>query len=454
MLPNNSPWIKELKNTRKNDILDSDHKTDITVVGAGIAGVSTAFFALKYTDKKVSLVEATKVAHGATGHNGGQIVSYFEKPFNEIVDEFGLEMAIEGQKDVYSGWELLYEIFESAGLKTPLSVFKGYAGCCSVEQLNRHLKNKYLKIKGGLKEDKAIVIDDQSIISQIPEVYKDLYTVAPKSKILSLLESHNEDYIAVLSSKKGCMNSALFCEEVVGYLLLKYPTRFKLFEHTPIESIVLQKEWGMLLTKTNMITSNHIVLCTNGFEKISIFNSNGSDINVRFHDLVEGVVGFMSGYFEKDDRHPTAISYLEKTESFGSEDYFYLTRRKYELEKSGRHNLICLGGPVLGLDSKKDYLKDEEYPVNIQLKIDNFLKANYSHVNDSQIEYKFNWHGLMGFTSTGLRCIGPEPINKVLLYNLGCNGVGLLPSLFGGRKIIRFINNENLASSIFDPQKR
>ena len=60
----------------------------------------------------------------------------------------------------------------------------------------------------------------------------------------------------------------------------------------------------------------------------------------------------------------------------------------------------------------------------------------------------------MGFTSTGLRCIGPEPINKVFLYNLGCNGVGLLPSLFGGRKIIRFINNENLASSIFDPQKR
>jgi glycine/D-amino acid oxidase-like deaminating enzyme len=453
MLPNNSPWIKELKSVRKNDVLNLDIKTEVAIVGGGIAGICSAYFTLKYTDKKVVLIEGSKVAHGATGHNGGQIVSYFEKPFSAIVDEFGLELAAQGQKDIYDAWDLLHEIFTDASLKTPLSIFQGYAGCSNIDQLNQHLKNKYLKIKGGLKEEKALVIDDKSILRQIPDIYKSLYEISPHSKILSLLETHNKEYIAVLKSKKGCMNSALFCEELVGYLLLKYPTRFKLFEHTKISSIILQKDWGMLLTKTNMITANHIVLCTNGFEHISIFNTNGGDINTKFHELVEGVVGYMSGYFEKDDRGPTAISYLEKTESFGSEDYFYLTRRKYEFEEKHIHNLICLGGPVVGLDAKSEYLKDEEYPINIQVKIDNFLKDNYRHVEDSQIDYKFNWHGLMGFTSTGLRCIGPDSSNPRLIYNLGCNGVGILPSIYGGRKVSRHLNSEFIEKSIFDPIK-
>jgi glycine/D-amino acid oxidase-like deaminating enzyme len=57
----------------------------------------------------------------------------------------------------------------------------------------------------------------------------------------------------------------------------------------------------------------------------------------------------------------------------------------------------------------------------------------------------------MGFTPNGIRLVGPEPLNPVLLYNLGCNGVGLMPSIFGGRKIARFLAGEVLPPSMFDP---
>lgn len=43
----------------------------------------------------ISLVEAKKIAHGATGHNAGQVVLYFEKPFQDIVKEYGIKQAIE-----------------------------------------------------------------------------------------------------------------------------------------------------------------------------------------------------------------------------------------------------------------------------------------------------------------------------------------------------------------------
>jgi glycine/D-amino acid oxidase-like deaminating enzyme len=41
----------------------------------------------------VTLLESYKIAHGATGHNAGQIVPYFEKPFIEIVEDYGITMA-------------------------------------------------------------------------------------------------------------------------------------------------------------------------------------------------------------------------------------------------------------------------------------------------------------------------------------------------------------------------
>ena len=63
------------------------------VAGAGIAGIATAFFTLKYTDKNVTLLERYKLAHGATGHNAGQVTSYFESGFASMAEEFGLDMA-------------------------------------------------------------------------------------------------------------------------------------------------------------------------------------------------------------------------------------------------------------------------------------------------------------------------------------------------------------------------
>ena len=39
-----------------------------------------------------------------------------------------------------------------------------------------------------------------------------------------------------------------------------------------------------------------------------------------------------------------------------------------------------------------------------------------------------------------------------LFYNLGCNGIGILPSIAGSFRIAKLINNEVLEESIFDPK--
>ena len=63
-----------------------------------------------------------------------------------------------------------------------------------------------------------------------------------------------------------------------------------------------------------------------------------------------------------------------------------------------------------------------------------------------------HWQGLMGYNDGGIRVIGAHPRAERLLYNLGCNGVGFLPSICGGERVSRILAGERLPPSIFDPR--
>jgi hypothetical protein len=58
---------------------------------------------------------------------------------------------------------------------------------------------------------------------------------------------------------------------------------------------------------------------------------------------------------------------------------------------------------------------------------------------------------LMGYTANGLRLVGFEKRNSVLMYNLGCNGIGILPAIWGGLRISNLLNGEK-SESLFDPK--
>lgn len=450
---NNSPWLHQLKKDRTSQQLRKDIETDVAIIGAGIAGLSTAFFALKYTDKKVVMLERYKLAHGATGHNAGQIVSYFERGFASLVDEFGVDLATRGQKAIEETWLLLDEMYNDAGMNIPFSRFLGHAGLSSYDQVVLHLKNNFWRKKAGLNTEGFVISEDADFLAEIPAEYAELYSVVPRDEISSRLETKNKDFVAVLSYQKGCVNSALFCEEILIYLLSKYPERFSLYELTPIQKIVLKKNSALLDAEKHTVKTERVVMCTNGFTGITIINETGLDINTKFHHLVHGTIGYMSGYLEKMNKQPIAISYLTDPDPSPEDPYFYLTRRFFEYEGDKDYNLISIGGPELALDDHSRYSHQHEYSEDVTQKIDQFIKSIYALDAGKKIDYAFTWHGLMGYTKNGIRLIGPEPKNPSLLYNLGCNGIGILPSIYGGKRLSQIILGEQTEKSIFDVPK-
>lgn len=449
---NKSPWIHQLDQTKKFPSIERDIETDIVIVGAGIAGVSTAFFLLKYTNKKIVLCDKGKIAHGATGHNAGQVVACFERPLQDMVSEFGFEKVKRALHDLNSGWMLIDEMYADARLKILFSRISGCHGLSNLHQVISTLNDVEIEILSGLPKNDFLISEEAPFLNSIPNNLKHLYKVVPHKKVLALLETDDVEFQAVMIDERACMNSALFCQEIISYLVKKYSERFAVYENTNIKKMVLRKTNAILDAGKHTIGTEKIILCTNGFESFDIFNEGGLAIDKKFHHLIDGKVGYMSGYLETMNKNPAAISYFTEDFDPSTDDpYFYLTRRPHELGDT-KHNLICVGGPELSIDDREEYLFEYDYPEKMPQDINNFIKKVYDPDPNKKIDYQFTWHGLMGYTPNRVRLIGEEPKNRTLLYNLGCNGIGIIPSVFGGRRISRIIAGENLRASIFDPR--
>lgn len=450
-----SPWISEIDRKRELRRLDKNHESKVAIVGGGVAGMTTAYFLLTSTQHQVALYEATKIAHGATGHNGGYLATYFERPFYRLVEQFGLDMAENAREEVENAWNLLDDIFAKTKLDVPLWKVAGYAGVKGLPELLVRLRNRALRVKKNVYTPKALVASTANYIEKIPKDLLQYCSFVSHEKVLEKLECKNPEYTVALPSKKGCMNSALFTEKLCEYLLENYADRFSVFEESKVNKIELKSSGAVLHFDHYQSFAEQVVLCTNGFEHFAIQNTVGPDIDTAFHHAVQGSVGYMSAFLEKPGHAPAAVSFLPENDTaddvYNSEAYFYLSRRPFEKDES-KHSLICVGGPESLYPDTTVYDREmHEYMLGAEDQFTAFLQKNYRYAPDLPMHYHYKWHGLMGYTPSGVRMVGFEPIHKSLMYNLGCNGLGLLPSISGGFRIARLLAGENLPPSIFDP---
>ncbi|MGU8447957.1 FAD-dependent oxidoreductase [Clostridium perfringens] len=86
-----SVWSESCK-FRKRDALNKDIKTDVLVIGAGIAGVLTAYM-LKQKGREVVLIDAVEIASGNTKNTTAKITSQHDLIYSKLIAEFGEEKA-------------------------------------------------------------------------------------------------------------------------------------------------------------------------------------------------------------------------------------------------------------------------------------------------------------------------------------------------------------------------
>ncbi|GAA0126084.1 FAD-dependent oxidoreductase [Clostridium sp. CTA-19] len=86
-----SVWSESCKFKRR-EVLEKDIKTDILIIGAGIAGILTAYM-LKQEGRDVVLIDAAEVVSGNTKNTTAKITSQHRLIYNKLISEFGEEKA-------------------------------------------------------------------------------------------------------------------------------------------------------------------------------------------------------------------------------------------------------------------------------------------------------------------------------------------------------------------------
>jgi len=445
----NSPWFQ--KDSKKWSPLENDKVCDVAIVGGGISGVATLYFLLTQTNQNVLLVEKDHIASGATGHNAGLAVAHIEKPLTELVKEFGVREAKNAFEEVFHGWRLLLDIIQKIGIHDDFMLITQTArGFTSIHLLIQALHQE--KISQGMDYAKSRYFVVESFKEQIPEEFHVDLQFVSKEAILETLKCFDQSYIGVSVPADflplARINSALLCYRILSHLEEQFSDRVSVCENTEITHIHIYSSHVELETKRAKLTAKDIVLCTNGYKNFIIVDQERKLKLEKIHNSIETREGYLVGFTDSNvEIYGTA--FFDDREEFQDVPYFYLSHAP--IVRNAKTSLVVLGGPEFTVLNEglieETMQKNAKNCMEIYKK---FLKDTY-HITKEDFEYF--WGGVMGYTKTGLRWVGKDPHYSNLWYNLGCNGIGIVPAIAGAEKIAQLMNGKELPPSIFDPPK-
>lgn len=363
---------------------------DAVIVGAGISGLSTAFW-LKKEDPSlnVAVIERNRMGFGASGRNAGFITCGSVEHFNRMVGKHGLEEATEIWKFSETNLRLLEEHIVQ-GSPEPLQFEK--KGCFSLAAQTAEFEElkKVAEIMNGLKIPVEIYSGDEatkatgttSFVGGIK--YLDDATVHP----IRLLE--------------------------------------RIAERTP----------GITLIES---TTVHGYEATN--EGTRLVKTDGGNIECSM--LIYALNGYSSSmhpYFE-DKIYPTRgqILMMEKVPRFMEGPCYANFYLDYFRQLPSGELLI---GGFRQLEKSTEVGYSDHITNVIQNALHEFVKTHLPQFENKKVTHR--WAGVMGFSKDGQPLVGAMPDDNQVFFLGGYTGHGIGLAFNTGKAMVDLIFGRNI----------
>ena len=425
--------MKGLSSGRVVNPLEGKKRADVVVVGGGIAGVSTAFELLEHSEMTVMLIEADRIAHGASGNGSGQVTPSFEGGFSSMAERFGTDLAKAAFRQIVSSKRRFGEVAKVSGSRDQVHHVRAYIGFSSIdmaEALGRSsldgvsAKQPPISIYAAVGSGWNCELKGRGI-KPIP---------AKPEKILEMLGTPDDSFRAAAIARTTIANVASICEGLVQRMLQAYPERFVLHEGTRALSFHSDRPMSIKCEKGS-VECRRAVICTNGFSLPDLSDTPSSFPD----DFLQCVTGYMNGYRPLQKGKKVGLFFHEEQPS-ADEPYIFSTT----WGKGSEDEMLMVGGPQFACDDGVRRISDDE---RAHARIDQLASIIFG-IRERARAY---WDGPMGYTSSGVRLAGPDPKNPNLFYNLGCNGIGILHSIYGAHRIAAIMAGKKTEDSVFDP---
>lgn len=354
---------------------------DMIVIGAGIAGLSTAYWLERnHPTMKIAVIDKHSLGFGASGRNAGFITCGSAEHFNKLNKQFSFEKAVEIWRFSEQNRELLKsEIFGDS----PASVDFESTGSCTVASSEEDWV-RYQTLAQDMLRAKINVelIDETYLASQ--------YGVRNFRGAIQYKEDGIIHPVKLLNKIKSKLRNTdfYFGEEV-----------FKVNSSTFDVEVHTQK---------NKFSAGKVFVCLNGFIpqlfpelKFHIKPQRGQVI------VTESLPPFVKG--------PC-----------------YLTKHLSYFRQLPTGELLV--GGFRNHDSANENTAFDEVTDKIQDALTNFATSYFKGTENVKIQYR--WSGIMGFSKDEQMLIGEHPERRSVYLMAGCAGHGMGLSFNAARAMV------------------
>jgi len=279
--------------------LDSDKKIDILIIGAGITGMTSAYF-LK--DKDICVVDANRVGHGVTLNSTAKINYFQQTIYTDISTSTNYNNAVKYLKSQKEAINLIKNIIENENIDCDFKRAPSYVFASSYEELdvlekevkflrrnNVEVIEKKLPIKANSVG--AYYVNDTYIFNPIKYINK-IYNILTHKKIniyedskITKIEKINNKYICYSTDDYKIIANKVILASHYPFFLIPFvmPLRCSIEKSYIVVSKVKKDKNFTCINTSNPIFSCRYYTDNDNIYQISLSKSH--DITSNHNDL-------------------------------------------------------------------------------------------------------------------------------------------------------------------------
>ncbi|RSL94094.1 hypothetical protein CDV31_014453 [Fusarium ambrosium] len=432
--PTSSAWQYPPADVAKAQSSTLPAITDVAIIGSGITGTSVAHTMLNHPSAaglRITILEARNACSGATGRNGGHLVSDTCGRFESLVNALGVEEATS---------ILRFSEANIAELKALVSQLeqeeRDFIQLREVNATDIVMDRKYLE------ESKRSL---ELLQATIPDTILKYGFVEDQDIIKN--EYLYRDGLAGFTQEGAC---ALWPYRLVTILQKRlldlHKGRFSLETNTAVTSVSHQDtpsgEPGYLLQTTRgAIKAKTVIHCTNGYASHLLPNLTGKLYPLRGTMSVQDPG---SAFPRVGDRYSWTMIHQGRYDP----ETKRLTTGLYYAQQNAITGDIYIGGESQEVDSLLTS-DDSEVATSARENISSIIPKMFSGAGDTRV--KAVWSGIMGFTTDWLPMVGNlgqvgtgQASNEWIAA--GFNGHGMDKCWLTGQAVARMALGEDVPS--------
>jgi glycine/D-amino acid oxidase-like deaminating enzyme/nitrite reductase/ring-hydroxylating ferredoxin subunit len=390
-----SYWIDSVPG-KGFDFLKQDHRTQIAVVGAGIAGITTAYLLAK-AGKKVAVFDDGYVGSGETGRTTAHLVNALDDRYYDLKKFFGAEKAKLAAESHSAAVNKIEQIISEEQIDCDFERVDGY--------LFLHPTDKIESLEEDLKAGHESGLTELQLIDRIPI---DSFDSGPALQYPNQAQFHPMKYLNELASKIVDLGG-------------------EIFTRTHIDKV--DKD-GLTTSNGFRVSADHIVVATN------------TPINDRvvIHTKQAPYRTYVIALRVPKGSIPHILMWDTGDQNTKPYPYHYV--RLQNLDEG--NDLLIVGGE----DHKTGQADDAE---NRFKNLENWTREKFAAAQ----EILYQWSGQVMEPVDSLAFIGRNPLDEKNIYICtGDSGNGMTHGTIAGMLISDLIRGrENPWAEVYDPSR-